>query len=378
MHSQEQVRRLSLTGVLITLGRGRLHFAAVLILGLMITALCTGYYPRAYVATTIVLPPQQSNSAAASMLAQFDGISPIAQVKTPDELYVALLAGRHVQTQVIEGLKLREAYNVDNVEQARKVMAANVLIVAEKKSGLITIKVEDRDAQRAASIANLHVSALKQLLSRMAVTDAQKRRSYFEQMVQKSKKGFEDAEQRFLRERASGGWVFTQSEAEYGIYERASIRGRLAAKRIELNTLAQYMTPRSPEYQRVVAEIAAMQRQMNTSDEAQLTGEAIASTQRGGALQAYRDMKLQEALIESMTKQLELARADEAKEGPPLQQVEDAIPPEAPSKPRRAFIVLLGTLLTLLAATAVGYAKGNVGSVNEEWQRVWRAWVGKH
>ena len=54
-------------------------------------------------------------------------------------------------------------------------------------------------------------------------------------------------------------------------------------------------------------------------------------------VRARRELKLQETLLESMVRQYEIAKLDEAKEGPALQQVDVALPPDYKSKPSRAF-----------------------------------------
>jgi uncharacterized protein involved in exopolysaccharide biosynthesis len=69
-------------------------------------------------------------------------------------------------------------------------------------------------------------------------------------------------------------------------------------------------------------------------------------------VRARRELKLQETMLETMVRQLELARLDEAKEGPLLQQIDVAIAPDYKSKPSRAMIVITGTLLALLGSLA--------------------------
>jgi uncharacterized protein involved in exopolysaccharide biosynthesis len=51
-----------------------------------------------------------------------------------------------------------------------------------------------------------------------------------------------------------------------------------------------------------------------------------------------------------MVRQYESAKLDEAKEGPLLQQIDKALPPDFKSKPSRASMVLTATLLALLGS----------------------------
>src|SRR5678810_1106082 len=69
-------------------------------------------------------------------------------------------------------------------------------------------------------------------------------------------------------------------------------------------------------------------------------------------VRARRELKLQEMLLEGMMRQYEIAKLDEAREGPVLQQVDVAQVPDFKSKPSRTHIVLASTLLSLLLVSA--------------------------
>ena len=98
-------------------------------------------------------------------------------------------------------------------------------------------------------------------------------------------------------------------------------------------------------------------------------------------LRARRELKLQETLLESMLRQFEIAKLDEAKEGPVLQQVDVALPPDRKSKPSRAMIVLASVLAAFVLAAA-GVVWRRWAALRREtdpeshaaWQRMRRAW----
>ena len=62
----------------------------------------------------------------------------------------------------------------------------------------------------------------------------------------------------------------------------------------------------------------------------------------------YREFKYRETLFELFARQYEMARVDESREGALIQVVDPATPPEHKSKPKRAFIAVAATLLSLL------------------------------
>ena len=69
-----------------------------------------------------------------------------------------------------------------------------------------------------------------------------------------------------------------------------------------------------------------------------------------GYISRYREFKYQETLFELFSRQYEVARVDESREGGMIQVVDKATPPEKKSKPNRPVIIGLG----LLAGFALG------------------------
>ena len=62
-----------------------------------------------------------------------------------------------------------------------------------------------------------------------------------------------------------------------------------------------------------------------------------------------RQMVMQEAIYETLNKQYELAKVEEAKEIPTVKVLDEPKVPERKSSPHRAIIVLLGILISALA-----------------------------
>ena len=91
-------------------------------------------------------------------------------------------------------------------------------------------------------------------------------------------------------------------------------------------------------------------------------------------VRARRELKLQETLLESMVRQFEIAKLDEAKEGPVLQQVDKALPPDRKSKPSRALIVIASTLLALMLSLVFVVWRSYAAVVREQDPQSAQAW----
>ncbi len=323
------------------------------LLGLAIALLIT----PTFTAKAVILPPQQQQqSSAASALTNLGALAGAAgagaalgNLKTPDELYMALLGTERIQTIIIERFKLQERYDLTYMSDVRKELEKRVKFLSSKKSGLVSIEADDKDPAFAAQMANAHVEELQKLLSTLAVTEAQQRRGFFELEVTKTRDQLSKAEIAFREAQQRSGMQVTAALAETGVRASVELRTQIASREVQLQALrGTYATAQNPEALRIASELAAVRSQLSKLEQGTAggTSDRAAPVAAAGqdAVRAFRDMKVQEALLEVMVRQYELARVDEAREGPLLQRVDVATAPDKKSKPRRA-LILLGSLV---------------------------------
>jgi uncharacterized protein involved in exopolysaccharide biosynthesis len=335
---------ISLIDLAIALGEEKTTILKVTGLFTAVAVVVALLLPNIYTAKTVMMPPQQQQSGAASALASLGGLAGLAGaaagIKSPDEMYVAFMQSEGLQKSIIEKLKLQERYDTKTIADTRKKLQENVKIAPDKKSGLIAIEADDKDPEFAAQLANLHVDELRVLLGRLAVTDAQQRRMFYEQQIKKVQAELAEAEQSFRQAKAQSGMQVTAVLAESGVRASAELRGQIAAREVQMSAMSRFATSQNPDVQRMGSELAALRGQLSKLEQGSGVVEASTPLQQQ-AVKSYRDVKVQEAMLEVLIKQYELARVDEAKEGPLLQQLDVATAPERKAKPKRAIIVLM-------------------------------------
>lgn len=371
---------LSTLDVLEALGKGRWIFAVVLLIGFSVGIAVVLLMPKRYVASTLLLPPQ-TQSASSSALVQLGALAGVAGLgataKSPDEMYVSLLKTRHVRNEVIEQLGLVSRYEVTTQDAARSRLADKVVILADKKAGLIHLTAEDADPVVAARLANLHVDALKRLLSKLAISEAQQRRQFFEKQLVKARDALASAELLFRDEQARSGFVIAQALAESGMQASISLRSEIANREVRLSALRSFTTQEHPDVKRLVSELAALRAQLQQR-EVGLGQPSVAGVSGSKAALAFRDMKVQEAALEAIMRQLEIARLDEAQEAPQVQQIDVATAPELASGPRRLWVLggaaIASLFVGLFAAIAYGLLLDHASSNRDRWQAVRKAW----
>ena len=339
-----------------------------------------------FTATTKFMPPQQQQGGAAAMLSSLGALGGLAGaasgLKNPADQYVAFLKSRSVQDALVERFKLTERYESKLKQDARTALDANVL-VASGKDGLITIDASDRDPQFAADLANAHVQELGNLLSRLAVTEAQQRRLFFEKQLAGAKDSLVKAE-RALKASGMNSSVLKANPAA-AVEGLAKLKAALTAQEIKLASMRGYLTETAPEFKQALTELGAMRAQLaRASSEESSTG--AGSPNESDYIARYRDYKYFETLFELFAKQLEVAKLDEAREGAVIQVVDAAQPPERKSKPKKAQIAAIAALASgfaLLLFVFIRQALRGAGADPESAQKLqnlraaWRRALGR-
>jgi tyrosine-protein kinase Etk/Wzc len=298
-----------------------------------------------FTATTKFMPPQQQSGAAA-MLAGFGALGGLAGavsgIKNPADQYVAFLKSRSVQDALVDRFKLMERYETKFREDARKTLGGNVQI-SSGKDGLITIDASDRDATFVAQLANAHIEELGKLLNRLAVTEAQQRRLFFEKQLTAAKDNLVKAERALKAGGISSSVLKTSPTA--AVEGLARLKAGITAQEIKLGAMRGYLSESAPDFKQAQTELAAMRAQMASAEK----DDSAAGTAESDYITNYRNFKYNETLFELFAKQYEIARVDESREGAVIQVLDIAVTPERKSKPKKAEITLLTTVASGLA-----------------------------
>jgi uncharacterized protein involved in exopolysaccharide biosynthesis len=317
--------------------------------------------PNVYKATAKLMPPQQSQGGAAALIAQLGGVANmaagVAGLKNPNDLYVGMLQSRTVADNIIARFNLKSVYEVDSQEKARKALDDNT-VVRSGKDGLITIEVEDKNQKLVASLTNAYAEELLKLTRVLAVTEAGQRRLFFEQQLELAKNNLAAAEMKLKGGLDTHGVISVDAESRAVLLTVARLRAEVSAKEIEINSMRPFVTVENPDYKRADEELKSLRGELSKLENGRKGDEAdpVAGATPGGLanIKILRDVKYFQMLYELLAKQYEFARMDEAKDVATIQVLDKAVEPERKSKPKRAIIVIVSTLLAFIGA--VGWA----------------------
>ena len=391
--TDENAASVGFADLLTWIGEGKRLIAVVTVVAAIAALVHALRAPFIFTARTTLLAPnsqQAGSSAALAALGSLGGLAGGLVSKSPDELYVALLKGDSVQRALIDRFNLKEHYKVETYETLRKVLPSYVRVAADKKSVLITVEVDDESPKFAADLANAHADEITKVLGRLAVSEAQLRRAFFENQLKETKENLVRAEQALQATQEKSGMIVLDKQAEALIGGAAQLRAQITEREVQLKVLRTSATDQNPDVMRLGSELRALRTELARMESSQGAGSTTSAVEMPVGqipsasidyVRARRELKLQETLLEGMVRQYWIAKLDEAKEGPALQQVDVALPPDRKSKPSRALIVIVATVLALLASTAFVVLRRYKAFVREydptsatAWARLSEAW----
>lgn len=347
---------ISLVDLLIVVAkRKKLIFGVPVIVAILSAALSFAI-PKTFQASAKLLPPQQNQSSASALLSQLGGMAGVAAgaagLKNPGDLYVGMLKSRTVADRLIAQFGLKDVYKADTMETARNRLEANTSI-SSGKDGLITITVEGRDQKLVAPLANAYVSELLRLTKVLAVTEASQRRMFFEHQFEQVKDNLAKAEMALKGALNTRGVVSIDGESRAIVETVGRLKAQVSAKEIQLSSMRAFVTNANPEYRRAEEELNGLRSELSKLENGRGAEVSVASESKPGGLEnikLLRDLKYHQMLYEMLAKQYEISRLDEAKDPSIVQVLDQAIEPERKSKPSRALIVVLSTMMSFVLA----------------------------
>lgn len=289
------------------------------------------------------MPPQQASNANNAVLGQLGTLAAAlggTSLKTPTDLFVGLAQSVTVADLLIDKFDLRRQYDEKYVVDARKVLDRRMRVAVGKRDGFIMIEVDDETPQRAADMANYVVEELKQFANRLAITEAQQRRVFFEQHLEQTRVRLKQAQQALATSGFTGDALKVEPRGAAEQYAR--LRAEVTAAEVRLQAMQRSFNGGAAELQQARATLAALRSQLARVEDSE------PRTASAEYISRYRDFKFEEALFEVFAKQYELARVDESRDAGLVQMIDPALPAERRSWPRRAIFVPTAAIAGLL------------------------------
>jgi uncharacterized protein involved in exopolysaccharide biosynthesis len=372
------------------LWRHRRSFLQAAGVGLAMATVIALLIPNSYTASTQLMPPDAQSTSGMAMMAAMasragGGLGAIAGdllgLKTSGALFVGVLRSQTSQERLVEEFRLQSVYGKPLLTDARLKLDANTSIGEDRKSGIITISVNDRSPQRAAALAAAYVDELNSLVVELSTSAAHRERVFLDERLKLVKQDLDEASNQLAQFSSKNNTLDIQQEGRAMLEAAANLAGQMIAAQSQLEGLRQIYTDNNPRVQALSARVSELRKELgklsgskgvDTEDldrpgngASNLPYPSIRNLPLLGVKYAdyYRHAKVQETVFELLTEQYEMAKVEEAKETPSVKVLDPARIPEKKSFPPRLTIMFLGTFLAF--AVCAGYVLGS-----ERWKEV--------
>lgn len=325
------------------------RWAPILATGLLSAAVGFGasfaLKPTFTARASFIAPQPSQGGGAIAALSSLGALSSLAcaSIKSSADQYASLMESASVGSQIIKQFDLVRIYESKFLSDTLRELKSNTRIAVGKKDGLITIEFDDHDAQRAADVANAYIAALKLMTDKLALTEAQQRRAFFEQQLVTTKNRLTQAQIELESSGITAGALKAEPKAASELLARLS--AELTAAEVRLESMRRSLSDGAIELQRQQALVGELRNQLKRAETSQ------PAAKNSDYISRYREFKYQETLFDILSKQFELAKLDEAREATLIQVIDVAVAPDRKSKPKRAYFSVAFFALGVFGAT---------------------------
>lgn len=367
------------------LWKRRHMLARVTVIALLVSLAISFAIPRQYKSTASIMPPDQQGSSA-MMLAALASHSPnlgalgslaggLLGGRSSSDLFIDLLHSGTVSGHIIDRFNLQHVYRKRYRIDTAKHLARLTKITEDKKSGVITIAVEDTSRVRARDLAQAYLDELNKLVASTNTSAGHRERVFIEQRLHAAQVNLEQAELDLSEFSSKSSAIDIKEQTRAMVDAGARVQAELLVEQSGLQSLRQVYGDGNVRVRETRARIASLQSElakMTGSSAAPVTedlhGERADLNADDGELypplrqmprlavpyaDLYRRVKVDEEVFELLTQQDEMARIEEAKDIPVVSVIDSPAIPEKKSFPPRLLLTLLLTFFTFAAASAL-------------------------
>src|SRR6266567_2564528 len=302
----------------------------IVLMSLIVGSLIAFLIPKQYQSSLQLMPPDNNDSGSGLLMAAMaaratGGLGEVAGgllgLKTTGDLFVGILHSRSVEDRLVQRFDVRKVYGAKLDEDARKKLLDNTSISADRKSGILTVVVTDRDPRRAQLLAEGYVQELNRLVTELSTSAAHRERVFLEERLKAVKQGLDQASTEFGQFASKNAAIDIKEQGKAMLEAAATVEGELIAAESEMKGLEAIYTVNNARVRSVQARINELRKQLTD-----MGGKAgVVTPDSGGTADSlypsirqlpilgvtyadlYRKTKIQETVFETLTQQYELA-----------------------------------------------------------------------
>jgi capsule polysaccharide export protein KpsE/RkpR len=336
-------------------------------IGLVLSAIIAFLIPEQFQSTAQLMPPDPQTFTRISLLNPMSGSalmlpgmgSGLLNTRTAADTAIGVLSSEGVQDDIINRFDLRKVYNYKFYVDTRKKLAARSKFSEDKKSGIITISVLDHDRNRARSIAQAYIEDLDKLANTLNTSAARRERIFLEGRLQSIKVELDQSAQALSQFSSKNATLDIPAQGQATLAAVGRLQAELIVAQSQLSGLQTGATSENPMVQQAQGRVNELQKQLRRMAG---TAESLGDGDSSQVLPSVRKLPLlgltyydllrkttmEQALYETLTRQYELAKVQEAQEIPPIKVLDAPDLPEKKYSPHRLAIMIAGAWLAAM------------------------------
>ena len=354
--------------------------------------------PKQYKSTASIMPPDEQGSRAmmlaalashAGSLGALGGLAgSLVGGHSSTALFEDLLRSGTVSDHLITRFNLQHVYHKRYRVDAAKRLAHLTKITEDKKSGVITITVEDTNRVRARDLAQAYLDELNKLVARTNTSAAHRERIFLEQRLRSVRVGLEQAELDLSGFSSKSSTVDIKEQTRAMVDAGARLQAQLLVEKAGLDSLRQIYGDGNVRVRQSEARIASLKKELaGLAGTSALPMDSADSTGIGSSpgtkdsfypplrqiprlavpyADLYRRVRVEEAMFEFLNQQYEMARIEEAKDIATVSVIDAPGIPEKKAFPPRLLLALFLTFLSFVIASALILARHHWSTIHPD------------
>lgn len=328
----------------------------LLVVGL-IAALIAFLIPNQYKATATIMIPPQDQMGLGGLTSLLGGKSSIASAgsrlfgvsNTSEDLLLGIINSRTALTSVINKFNLKDYYEIEdeNIDKLIKAFRSD-LYADPNEFGMIEFSVVNKNPNLSAEIANYLVKLVDSMNIELNIQRAKNSRVFIEKRYLQNVADLKRAEDSLYQFQKKYGIVAVPEQLEVTVKAAAEIESELTKKELQSFFILQGYGENSPQYQGIQAEINLLKKKVqelkNSPNLSASSNILFAFKDMPNIaiqyLRTYRDVQIQQSILEIVMPMYEQAKVEEQKSIPTIMVIDRAVPPQIKYKPKRSFIIL--------------------------------------
>ena len=338
-------------------------FINLLIVALVTTGLVL-LIPNEYKSTATIMIPPDNQMGLGGLTSLLGGKSSIASAgsrlfgmsNTSEDMLLGILNSRTALVDVINKFNLMDYYEIDDNNMDKVIKAfRNDISTDPNEFGMIDFSIINKDPNVSAKMANYLVTLVDSMNIEFSIQRARNNRIFIEKRYLQNVADLRKAEDSLYKFQKKYGIVAVPEQLEVTVKAAAEIESELMKKEMESFFVLQGYGENSPQYQGIQMEINMLKKkvqELKNSPNLGATSNILFPFKEMPNiaiqyLRAYREVEIQQSILEIVMPMYEQAKVEEQKSMPTIMLMDKAVAPELKYSPKRS-VIILGVLFLVL------------------------------